>query len=636
MDLDDILQLAGTHQPSPLELARARRLARRVQAEYDLSLAEGYPILVDTDPTDPLTGRVDEVTRIARAAQLAKRGTITWTTGAGGGADLLAWSDEMAMIFGYAPGMLHLTPVETLAELVHPGDVATVRDAVETAWAQQRPGEVTFRVVHPGGSIRYVHCHIEILTTAGVPSGIAATGEDVTALELARQERRRLATRNEMMRADLAARDFLTGLPTRGYFTEEIDRARRTTDGALVVVATQPATRLVGAVTDEANDRLNSDIAALLRIAAGTDVPCGIVGPGLWGVLITSPWDGTAPAESLVARIVERLRRHLFTAQETALRLNAWAGIVRFGAGATATGFELLVDAEDAAREARRRGDAVNVMRRPEQSRERAARCRTRVQRAVAANSFLLYAQPIVDLGLNQITRHEILLRVRGHTGDPVAPWGFLDVAERFGEILAVDKWVVDHALELIGQGAQTSHYQINLSGKSLADPGLLAFVTEAIHRHQVDPECLTFEITETALIENRNEALAFATGIREIGCQLALDDFGTGYAALAYLKHLPVDLVKIDGVFVVDLSQSPPDQALVSKLVELCHALGIRVAAECVPDQRTIDLLREYGVDFAQGYRLGRPVPFAASLQAPENTIEMELWLPEPRTALG
>ncbi|WP_433797594.1 EAL domain-containing protein [Actinoplanes sp. CA-252034] len=310
--------------------------------------------------------------------------------------------------------------------------------------------------------------------------------------------------------------------------------------------------------------------------------------------------------------------------------------MVRFGPDATATGFDLLIDAEDAAREARRGCGAVNVLDRPASSHDRTARCRSRIRRAVAADRFALYAQPIVDLALNRITRHEILLRVRGTAGDPVAPWAFLDVAERVGEILAVDRWVVDHALELIGQGAQTSHYQINLSGKSLADPGLLPFVTDAIRRHRVDPECLTFEITETALIENRTEALAFATGIREIGCGLALDDFGTGYAALAYLKHLPVDLVKIDGVFVTDLRRSPPDQALVSKLVELCHLLGIRVAAECVPDDETIELLRAYGVDFAQGYRTGRPVPFAASLEPRENSIELELWLPDSRTAMG
>ncbi|MEU7615212.1 EAL domain-containing protein [Micromonospora rifamycinica] len=194
--------------------------------------------------------------------------------------------------------------------------------------------------------------------------------------------------------------------------------------------------------------------------------------------------------------------------------------------------------------------------------------------------------------------------RLRPPAGFPVPG----KVGERVGEILAVDKWVIDHALALIGRGAQTSHYQTNVSGKSLADPGLLDFVNEAIRRHRVKPECLTFEITETALVENRNEALAFATGIRQVGCHLALDDFGTGYGALAHVKYLPVDLVKIDGMFVVNLCRSPADQAVVSKLTELCHTLGIHVAAEYVQDEATLELLRSWEVDFAQRYGTGMP----------------------------
>jgi predicted signal transduction protein with EAL and GGDEF domain len=233
--------------------------------------------------------------------------------------------------------------------------------------------------------------------------------------------------------------------------------------------------------------------------------------------------------DALANRIVDVFRHQIFNVGNETLRLNIGAGVVRFRGGVATTGFDLLVDGEHAARDARRNGTAVQVLDQPAPDQERTERCRNRVRHAVSANRFVLYAQPIVDLGLNQVTRHEILLRVRCDTGEPAAPWAFLDMAERVGEILTVDRWVIDHALELIGRGVQTSHYQVNVSGRSLADPGLLGYVTEAIDRHGVRPECLTFEITETALIENRNEALAFATGIREIGCQLALDDFGTG-----------------------------------------------------------------------------------------------------------
>jgi PAS domain S-box-containing protein len=635
VDLDDILSLAEAREPSPLEFARARRVARTMRGAYDTSLAESYEIIVDTDLTDPLTSKTDEVTRIERAAQLAKHGTITWATRPGRTSGVLAWSDEMAMIFGYAPGTLTLTPA-TLTRLVHPADAQSVRETVATAWEWCRPAEVTFRAIHPNGSIRHVHCHIEILTTAGEPSGIIATGEDVTVLELERQERRRLATRSRMLCPDSAAKDLITGLPTRGYFTDEVDRARRTADADLVVVATEPTTRLSRTMTDQDHEDLTAAVAELLRTVAGPDLTCGLVGPGLWGVLITGPRAGVEDADALALRIVSTLRSHLFKVSPKTVRLTASAGVVRFRRGVPAAGYDLLIDGEHAAREAGRKGIAINVLDQPAPDGQRTERCRSRVLHAVATDRFALYAQPIVDLALNQVTRHEILLRVRAETGDLIAPWAFLDMAERVGEILAVDKWVIDHALELIGQGAQTTHYQVNISGKSLADPGLLSYVTEAIRRHRVKPEGLTFEITETALIENRNEALAFATGIREIGCQLALDDFGTGYAALAYLKYLPVDLVKIDGVFIVDICRSPADQAVVSQLVDLCHTLGIRVAAECVQDEETIKLLREYGVDFSQGYRTGRPAPIAASLKPETNTIELEIWLPQQRTAMG
>ncbi|MEE3919238.1 EAL domain-containing protein [Micromonospora sp. BRA006-A] len=122
---------------------------------------------------------------------------------------------------------------------------------------------------------------------------------------------------------------------------------------------------------------------------------------------------------------------------------------------------------------------------------------------------------------------------------------------------------------------------------------------------------------------------------MREIGCHLALDDFGTGYGALAQLKYLPVDLVKIDGAFIVDLCRSPADQAVVSALVELCHTLGIRVAAEYVQDKETMDLLRAAEVDFAQGYHIGRPAPITVSREEVQ-TVELELRLPPQQTAMG
>lgn len=631
MNLDDIVALAASHRPSPLELTRARRAARRVQQDYDAAVAKGYEPVGDVDLHDPLIANIDESTRITRAAQLAKLGTARWHAQTGA----VTWSDEMSMIFGYAPGTVRPTS-GTFLRTIHPDDAAQARSGAENAWSRCVPTELVFRIIRPDGLTRYVQCHLEILTDAGQPSGIIATGEDVTALELARQERVRLATRADMLCPDPAAADLVTGLPTRAYFTDEVDRARRTGRGTVLVVTTETATRLPGDLRDDDRDRLAADIAAVLREAVGTDATtaCGLAGPNQMGVLLR----GARPESttSITERILDRFRQHLFLVSHRSLRLNTWAGAVSFEAGTPATGFDLLVDAEHAAREARRNGHSALTLDQPASQERRLERCRTSIRNTVAAGRFALYAQPILDLQLNQVTRHEILLRVRNETGEPLAPWAFLDTAEQVGEISGVDGWVVERAMELVGQGSQTSHYQVNISGRSLAEPELLDTVSQAMRQHGVDPSCITFEITETALIENRNEALAFAHGVRRLGCQLALDDFGTGYAALAYLKYLPVDLVKIDGEFIVNLCNSPSDQALVSHLVELCHTLGIRVAAEYVQDAATIAMLRGYGVDFAQGYEIGRPEPLASSLHQKSQSIELELHLPHLRTAMG
>jgi EAL domain-containing protein (putative c-di-GMP-specific phosphodiesterase class I) len=244
----------------------------------------------------------------------------------------------------------------------------------------------------------------------------------------------------------------------------------------------------------------------------------------------------------------------------------------------------------------------------------------------VAGNGFTLYTQPILDLRLNQITRQEILLRPLNDAGEPVSPSPFLDIAERVDEMPVIDRWVLDRTLELIAQGPPTSHYQVNLNARSLDDPDLLGHVCDLIDQYGVDPRQITFEITETAIIGSRMQALTFANGVRELGCQLALDDFGTGYSSFSYLRSFPIDLVKIDGEFIVDLRNSPAAQAMVVSLVQMCRALGILTAAEYVKDGATIDLLRGYGVDFVQGEAVGMPRPIAGAPRSAEQSIVLEL----------
>ncbi len=182
----------------------------------------------------------------------------------------------------------------------------------------------------------------------------------------------------------------------------------------------------------------------------------------------------------------------------------------------------------------------------------------------------------------------------------------------------AIDRWVVSEAIRLNAslrsRGLPTALLlEINLSGRSLSDPDLPSFVEGEVLAAGIDPADLVFEITETAAISNLEEARVVATRLTALGCRFALDDFGAGFGSFLYLKHLPLDYLKIDGDFIANLPRSPIDQRMVKTMVEVARGLELTTIAEFVGDAETVELLREYGVDYAQGYHVGRPVPAAA-----------------------
>jgi EAL domain-containing protein (putative c-di-GMP-specific phosphodiesterase class I) len=157
---------------------------------------------------------------------------------------------------------------------------------------------------------------------------------------------------------------------------------------------------------------------------------------------------------------------------------------------------------------------------------------------------------------------------------------------------------------------AHVDRVEVNLSGRSLDDAGLPAYIEARLAELGVEPSRLVLEVTETAAIANMEDAARFAARLREAGCAFALDDFGTGFGSFYYLKHLPLDYLKLDGDFIRDLPNAPTDQVMVRAMVEVAAALGLRTIAECVQDEQTIALLQEYGVDLAQGWHVGRPRP--------------------------
>jgi PAS domain S-box-containing protein len=230
-----------------------------------------------------------------------------------------------------------------------------------------------------------------------------------------------------------------------------------------------------------------------------------------------------------------------------------------------------------------------------------------RLRAALAEDRFELHAQPIVDLATGATVQHELLIRLRDEDGRLVAPGPFLPTAERYGLIGDIDRWVVGQA---IAHAACGHPVELNLSAHSVGDAAVLEVIHAELRRTGADPELLVFEITETALVQDAAAAEAFIRRLRELGCRVALDDFGTGYGGFTYLKRLPIDDLKIDVEFVRDLTVSAASQEVVRAVVSLARGFGQRTVAEGVEDGATLELLRELGVDCAQGYAIARPAP--------------------------
>jgi PAS domain S-box-containing protein len=230
-----------------------------------------------------------------------------------------------------------------------------------------------------------------------------------------------------------------------------------------------------------------------------------------------------------------------------------------------------------------------------------------RIHSALEEDRFEVYAQPIIDLAGGAVVQHELLIRMREEDGTLVPPGQFLPAAEEFGVISEIDRWMIGQAAELAGAGHPV---HLNLSADSVGGTRAIGHLCDALGRTGADPHDVVVELTETAMLENEGEAEKFAARLHEIGCGLALDDFGTGYGSFSYLKRLRVDYLKIDREFVSDLAENDASRYVVEAVVRLAGGFGQKTVAEGVEDQETLDLLRELGVDYAQGFHIARPGP--------------------------
>jgi len=242
-----------------------------------------------------------------------------------------------------------------------------------------------------------------------------------------------------------------------------------------------------------------------------------------------------------------------------------------------------------------------------------------RLREAMEKNRFAIYGQQIApaDAKSDEPERLEILLRLRDpETRKLIPPGAFLPAAERYGLSVELDKWVVTSLLQMlfIHHAFEAVHrsYWINLSGSSVGDRRFAEFLKDAVSRSPLPPGTINFEITETAVIRNISEASDLMSSLREMGCRFALDDFGTGLSSFGYLKKLPVDYLKIDGMFIRDLLKDKTDRIFVKSIIDIAHTLNIKAIAEFVEDDKTMRVVRDLGVDYIQGFIVGKPFVLA------------------------
>jgi diguanylate cyclase (GGDEF)-like protein/PAS domain S-box-containing protein len=421
----------------------------------------------------------------------------------------------------------------------------------------------------------------------------------------------------------MADHDQLTGLFNRRRFDEEVKRelaraGRYVEHSAVLSIDIDNFKGINDSAGHAAGDSVLAHVAAVLDHRSRASDVVARLGGDEFAVLLSAV--GEREARTAAEHLLADIRTSPAAYGGKPFRVTASIGVATFESDDTTAG-EVLVNADLAMYAAKTSGRDRVVVYTPIEARKVRAMAKLtwsqRIQDALNRDRFVLHLQPILELATGQIKHGELLLRMKGDRGKLIAPGAFLPAAERFGLIHAIDRWVVQRAIQLMAEtNGSGPRVGINLSGESIVgDPLLLEMIEQELERTAVDPGKLIFEVTETAAIANMPEATEFAQGLTSLGCSLALDDFGTGFGSFYYLKHLPVSYVKLDGEFIQNLPRSEVDEHMVKAIVGVSQALGIKTVAESVADEETIGLLQKHQVDYAQGFYVGKPAPLNVAL---------------------
>jgi len=432
------------------------------------------------------------------------------------------------------------------------------------------------------------------------------------------------AEKTEAQLRYLADHDSLTGLLDRRRFRSELDQyvsfsARYGGRGAVMIIDIDGLKAVNDSFGHHAGDNLIRQVAQIMgeRMRA-TDIVARLSGDEF---AVLMPQTDTAGALQLGEDLRAQVAEHTSPAPD-APSATISVGITMFGGESEIGAEAVLVAADQAMYQAKEAGRNQIALfqdpREPKRPQQRRQTTTARIRDALTHDRLSLHTQPIRDLASGGIERYELLLRMTSDDGELLPAASFIRAAERSGMVQELDRWVVAQALELLAtreRNGEPVSLHVNLSGASVADLSVLEFIERRLDEGDADPARCTFELTETARVHDYEAAGGFADRLTEFGCQVAIDDYGAGFGPFHYLKQIPFDLIKIDGSFIRDLPNSDADQLTVQAIVQIARGLGKTTIAEYVQDDTTTTMLREYGVDMAQGYHLGRPVAVAEAL---------------------
>jgi diguanylate cyclase (GGDEF)-like protein/PAS domain S-box-containing protein len=513
--------------------------------------------------------------------------------------EIISWNPGAERLYGYTAEEAIGQPISILIPPAH-----RLADEVKVVQlvAGQAVEHFETRRRRKDGSLIDVSLSLSPVHDAdGRVLSISRIGRDIT-------ERRRF----EEQLKRVADHDPLTGLFNRRRFDLElrtrVGHARdHGSSGAVLVLDLDNFKYVNDAYGHPAGDELLRSVGGVLGESMREADLLARLGGDEFAVIV--PESSPAKISGVVASLLGALREHTVQLEGHQVRVTASIGIAGFGP-ATVDDEDLMAAADRAmyaAKEAGRdRAEFAAASATSEGVHSRLG-WEHLIREALERDRFVLHRQPIMDLRSGEISQHELLLRMR-HEDELVMPGTFLGVAERLGLIHAIDRWVVGEAIRLLAADPEL-RLEVNLSALSLDDHQLLDMVRKGLAKHRVSPGRLVFEITETAATGNIDVAVEFAQALAELGCHFALDDFGAGFNSFYYLKQMPAQYLKIDGDFVRP-PRSRADELVIDSIVTIARGLDKRTIAESVEDAETLEMLREAGVDYAQGFHIGAPEP--------------------------